>query len=107
MISDEKIQEALDFLEDGAIAAAQARADRVYVEEYRSSLEALLMKEFDDGETSGVIQRREARAHETYRAHLHAIRDAVFEDEKLRFLREAKQAKISAWQTWNKQKGSL
>jgi hypothetical protein len=107
MISDEDIEKALEFLEAGAIAAAQARADRAYVEEYRSSLEALLMKEFDDGETSGVIQRREARAHPTYRTHLTAIRDAVFEDEKLRFLREAKQAKISAWQTMSKQRGSL
>jgi hypothetical protein len=107
MISDEKIQQALDFLEDGAIAAAQARADRIYMEEYKSSLEALLMKESDDGETSGVIQRREARAHHTYRLHLNALREAVFEDEKARYMREAKQALISAWQTMSKQRGSL
>jgi hypothetical protein len=107
MISDEKIQEALDFLEDGVVAAAQARADRIYVEAFRVSLKSILMKESDDGGTSGVIQERNAYAHPTYLKHLDAIRDAVFEDEKLRFMREAKQAKISAWQTMSKQRGSL
>jgi hypothetical protein len=107
MITDEEVEKALDFLEDGAVAAAQARADRVYVEAFRSSLESILMKEFDDGQTSGVIQKRNAHSHETYLKHLDAIRDAVFEDAKCQFLREAKQARISAYQTMKKHMGSF
>jgi hypothetical protein len=99
MIDDTDVENALEYLENSAIPAAQARADRVYVEAYRSSLEALLMKESDDGETAAVIQKRNAHAHETYLAHLNAIRDAVFEDERHRFLREAARARIDAWQT--------
>jgi hypothetical protein len=35
-------------------------------------------------------------------AHLEAIKEAVYEDEKLRFLIDAAKAKISAWQTISK-----
>jgi hypothetical protein len=108
MISDDDVETALEYLENSASPAASARADRVYVEAYRSSLEALLMKESDDGETAAVIQKRNAHMHKTYLAHLNAIRDAVFEDERHRFLREAAQARIQAWQTMSaNQRGKI
>ena len=47
-------------------------------------------------------QEREAYIHPDYLAHLEAIKEAVYEDEKLRFLIDAAKAKISAWQTISK-----
>jgi len=94
---DMEIEKSLDFLRDNAEEAAQARADRIYIEEYRKTVKAQIMKEH--GEQSGIAQEREAYADPRYIEHLEAIRDAVFRDEKYRFLREAASAKIEAWRT--------
>ena len=71
-ISDSEIDKALDFLRDNARDAAQARADRIYVEEYRKTLKSILMKEH--GSLSVVLQERNAYADERYVQHLEAIR---------------------------------
>lgn len=96
-ITDEEIDKALDFLRDNARDAAQARADRVYVEEYRKTLKATLMKEH--GSMSAVLQAREAYADPRYVQHLEAIKEAVKADEFSRFMRIAAEAKIEAWRT--------
>jgi len=96
-ISDEDVEKALDYLRDSAAATAKAKAERIYVEEYRKSLKAILMKEHP--EESGIVQEREAYADERYLAHLNAIRIAVEEEEKLKYLREGARAKIEAFQT--------
>lgn len=99
MIADADAEAAVDFLRDNAIEAAQARADRIYCEQYRKTVKAQLMKELDDGSTTIAAQEREAYADPRYLQQLDAIQEAVFRDEKCRFLREAAQAKLSAWQT--------
>lgn len=96
-ISEDEIDRALDYLRDNADAAAHARAQRIYVEEYRKTVKAQLMKEHDG--KSAVIQEREAYADDRYVQHLEAIKEAVFADERMRFLKEAAQAKIEAWRT--------
>lgn len=96
-ITDDEVDKALDYLRDNARDAAQARADRIYVEEYRKVIKAQIMKEH--GDKSAVIQEREAYADPRYVAHLEAIKQAVLEDEGHRFLRAAADAKIEAWRT--------
>jgi hypothetical protein len=96
-IKDDEIDKALDYLRDTADKAAAARADRLYCEEFRKTVKALEMKEHD--ELPLGAQEREAYASERYQQHLIAIHDAVQEDERYRFLRQAAQAKIDAWQT--------
>ena len=96
-ITDDEIDKALDYLRDNARDAAQARADRVYVEEYRKVIKAQIMKEH--GSMSAVLQEREAYADPRYDNHLEAIRQAVAADEGHRFLRGAADAKIEAWRT--------
>ena len=71
-ISDDEIDKALDYLRDNARDAAQAKADRVYVEEYRKVLKAQLMKEHST--LSAVLQEREAYSDPRYTQHLEAIR---------------------------------
>lgn len=97
MISEDHIEKALDWMRDNCDAAAQARAERVYVEEYRKTLKAEIMREHPS--LAVAAQEREAYADKRYIAHLGAIRDAVYTDEKNRFLRAAAEAKINAWQT--------
>ncbi len=96
-ITDEEIDKALDYLRDNARDAAQAKADRIYVQEYRKVLKAQLMKEH--AALSAVLQEREAYSDPRYVEHLEAIRQAVMADEGHTFLRAAADAKIEAWRT--------
>lgn len=96
-ITDDEIDKALDFLRDNARDAAQARADRIYCEEYRKTLKAQIMKEH--GSLSAVLQEREAYSDPRYVEHLEAIKEAVKADEFARFMRIAAEAKIEAWRT--------
>ena len=100
MISQKDIEKALDFLRDSATEAAQNRANRVYVEDYLRVVKANIMASHADKPVNA--QEREAYIHLDYLSHLEAIKEAVYEDEKLRFLIDAAKAKISAWQTISK-----
>ena len=97
MISDEDVEKAIDYLRDNADNAAKARAERIYMEEFRKSLKALIMKEHIDATVSA--QEREAYADPRYQTHLEALRQAVYRDEKARFMRIAAEAKIEAWRS--------
>jgi hypothetical protein len=99
LIADAEIDRALDFLRDNAEPAARAKAERVYCEEYRKSLKAILMQEHNS-ESIGA-QEREAYAAPLYREHLEKLKQAVFEDERNRALRVAAEIKIEAWRTMN------
>ena len=90
---------ALDFLRDNAIKLAQAKANRVYVEEFRKTLKARLMKSC--GLEAIGAQEREAYAHESYAQHIKAIEAAVEEEELLKGLMVAAQAKIDVWRSLN------
>ena len=100
MISQRDIEKALDFLRDSAETAAINRSNRVYMEEYRKSLKAQLMSENLDMPVNA--QEREAYKNVAYVTHLEAMKESIYQDEKLRFLMEAAKIKISAWQTMEK-----
>lgn len=100
MWTDEDAQKAGDYVRDHASAAATARAERLYVEEYRKTLKAELMKEHA-AESIGA-QEREAYSDPRYKEHLIAIRDAVRRDEYERYMIEAAKIKVSAWQSLNR-----
>ena len=104
-INDDDVEKALDYLRDTAETCAETRAARVYLEEYRKSLKAILMKDHTDLAVNA--QEREAYAHPDYVKHLAAMRVAVFEDEKGRFLRHAAEAKIEAWRTQESTRRSM
>ena len=97
MISEDDIEKAVDFLRDNAVAAAEARATRIYLEEFRKSVKAEIMS--DHADLALGAQERLAYVSEKYKEHLTAMRAAIFEDERFRFLREAAMAKIEAWRT--------
>ena len=99
MITDDDIEKAIDYLRDNATAAAQSRANRIYMDEFRKSLKALIMKEHVDLQVSA--QEREAYADSRMLKHLDALRHATHQYEKHRFTREAQLAKIEAWRTYH------
>jgi uncharacterized protein (DUF2132 family) len=97
MIDEQTVESALDFLRDNAGKIAKARAERVYLEQFRKSKKALL---FDQSSEETVAAREQwALRHSDYLQVLDALRAAVEEDERLRFLSAAAEAKIEVWRT--------
>ncbi len=98
--SEINIFDALNYIRDKAPAYAKAKANRVYLEEFRKSKKALLMRDAEiAGQKSAVSQEREAYAHPEYRDLLEALRDAVETEESFRWRMVAAQAKIEVWRS--------
>ena len=76
---------------------AAAKADRIYIEEFRKSKKALLMKE--SRETSSVAQERDAYAHIEYIDLLDGLKAAIEKEEVLKWMLVAAQARIEVWRT--------
>jgi hypothetical protein len=88
---------AVDYIIANAGRFAKAKSERVYIEQYRSSLKAILMKQ--SGQTVIAAQEREAYAHDDYAALLAGLREAVETEEKLRWDLIAAQARIEIWRS--------
>ncbi len=98
--SEINIFRALDFIRDNAPAYAQAKAERVYLEQFRKTRKALGMREAElAGHKSAVLQEREAYAGEEYMQLLEGLKAAVEVEERLRWQMTAAQAKIEVWRT--------
>lgn len=94
------IFKALDFIRDNAPAYAKAKAERIYMEEFRKTKKAILMKDAEGrGATSAASQERDAYAHPDYQAHLQALKEAVEIEEKLRWHLEAAKIKVEVWRS--------
>jgi uncharacterized protein YchJ len=97
MITEADVERAVAYLRDTAEPAAKARAERLYLDDYSRVLKATIMSEHLAEPVNA--QERHAYSDMRYRNHLEALRLAIFEDEKSRFLRAAAEAKIEAWRT--------
>ena len=97
MITDAEIEKSVDYLRDNARKAAQAKAERIYLEEYRKVVKALLMREVASESLGG--QEARAYADKRYTTHLDALQGAIERDEYHRWMMVAAQAKIEAWRT--------
>lgn len=88
---------AIQYLIDTAPLYAKAKADRIYLEEFRKSRKAQLQSQAG----TEVLGKQEtyAYAHADYIGILEGIRQAVETEEKYRWLMTAAQAKVSVWQT--------
>lgn len=90
-------QAALEQMWKLAPEYAQAKANRIYLEEYRKTIKAQLMK--DSGLESIGAQEREAYAHDDYKAHLEGLRSAVEVEETLRWRLVSAQAAVDVWRS--------
>ena len=91
---------AVDYIIAKSAEYAQAKANRIYVEEYRKTMKAELCKEaLAAGFEAVNAQEREAYSHPDYKTHLNAIKAAVEAEEKLRWMLVAAEARISVWRS--------
>jgi citrate synthase len=99
IISDEDVQKALDYLRTNAPKAAQAKANKMYMEEYRKTVKAQMMTMYNSLPVNA--QEREAYRSKTYTDHLKAMQEAVYQDELNRWGMVAATSTIEAWRTQN------
>lgn len=76
---------------------AQAKAERIYLEEYRKSLKAILMKR--SMENAVNAQEREAYSDAEYLNLLNGLKEAVAVEEEIRWGLVAAQARIEVWRS--------
>lgn len=88
---------ALDFIRDNAASYAEAKANVVYMTEYRKTIKAMLMA--SSSEKTESAKETFAYSHPDYKQHLKALQQAVAEAERLRWLMIAAEAKIEVWRS--------
>jgi hypothetical protein len=88
---------ALDFIRDNAPKYAEAKANVVYMTEYRKTIKATLMAK--SSEKTESAKETYAYSHADYKEHLKAMQQAIAECEKLRWLMVAAEAKIEVWRS--------
>lgn len=76
---------------------AKAKAERIYLEEYRKSLKAILMKK--SIESAVNAQEREAYSDPEYVELLKGLKEAVEVEEEIRWGLVAAQARIEVWRS--------
>jgi hypothetical protein len=88
---------ALDYIRDHAEEFAIAKANVVYMTEFRKTMKSLLMNEC----TAKTQSEKEsyAYAHPNYIKHLEALREAIEKAEHLRWLMVGAEAKIEVWRS--------
>lgn len=97
---DELMEPLLQRYRELADKYAPARANREYLDEYKKSLLALLMKDAErNGAGSAVAQERDGRARQEYLDLLDQLKSAVEEEEKLRYHMKSVEIEIEVWRT--------
>lgn len=97
MITDDDIEKAVEYLRTNARSSAQAKANRIYMEEFRKVVKAQIMRET----LTDSLGAQEARAYSDprYKQHLEAMTSAIEKDEYNKWMMTAAEAKIEAWRT--------
>jgi hypothetical protein len=96
MINEINIEKALDFIRDNSDNLAKAKAERVYLEQFRKSKKAILVSQ-----VKGTIQERESYAysHPDYIELLEGLKASIEIEESLKWKMIAAQAKVEVWRS--------
>jgi hypothetical protein len=96
MIAQETVSNAVMFLRDNSPKAANARAERQYLEEFSKVVKSQQMKLFE-----GSIANREMEAYASgaYLTHLEAVKIAVEQDEYQRHIMKAAETVVEVWRS--------
>jgi hypothetical protein len=100
-MNEKNISDAVDYLYTHGRKYAEAKAHRVYLEEYRKSQKAMLMKSaLSDGRAkSAVVAEIEAYADSAYIEVLKGLEAAVEAEETYRWGLVSAQARIDVWRS--------
>jgi hypothetical protein len=91
---------AVNYILKNREAYAQAKAKRIYLEEFRKSKKALLMKDaLARGIEAANAQDREAYAHPEYIALLEGLAAAIEREETIKWGMEAARMHCDIWRT--------
>ena len=91
---------AIEFIIENSCKFAEAKAQRMYLEEFRKTKKALLMKEaLELGFESAVAQEREAYASVEYQLLLKGLQVAIEKEETLKWMLTAAQMKMDLYRT--------
>jgi len=98
---NDDINKAVDYLYTHGQKYAEAKAQRVYIEEFRKSQKAILMKaaQADGRAKSSAAAEMEAYADLTYLELLKALQEATEAEEALRWGLVSAQARIDVWRS--------
>lgn len=98
----ERAENSITEMRTKSVEYAKAYADRSYLEEFKKSKLAMLMKQAEaDGYKTVAAQEREALAHPEYIALLNNLKTATEISEKLRWEMEVAKLGVGVWQTIN------
>tara|TARA_R110000772_G_scaffold7311_2_gene25027 strand:+ start:934 stop:1257 length:324 start_codon:yes stop_codon:yes gene_type:complete len=88
---------AIEYIQHNANKFAQAKADRIFIENYLKTVKSRVMNESDS--SSLGAKEAEAYASANYVEQLNALKVAVEQEETLKFMLIAAQARIDVWKT--------
>lgn len=88
---------AIEYIQKNAQEFADAKAARVYIEQFLKTVKAQLMSESDE-KTLGA-QETYAYANFKYIEQLQALKVAVAKEEHLKYMLEAAKLRIEVWKT--------
>jgi hypothetical protein len=94
---DNNPEHAIEYIFKLGKRYAKAKAERIYLEEYRKSLKAIIMKR--SLENAVNAQEREAYSDPEYVELLKGLREAVEVEEEIRWGLVAAQARIEVWRS--------
>lgn len=101
-ITDQEATKCLDYIRDNAAKYAEAKANRVYIEQFRKSKKAILMQDaMKSISGKSTVQERESYAysHNDYIELLDGLKVAVEEEEKYKWMLLAAQTKLEVYRT--------
>ncbi len=79
---------------------AKAKANRIYLHEFRKSKRSMLMKKYEtEGHKTAAAQEREATADPEYIEVLQGLREAVETEERLRYELVLQEQQFDHWKT--------
>ena len=96
MITEQLVKKAVDYLHSSCEEAAQARANRNYLDDFTKHLKSKLARSFEGSNANQIMQ---AEASEEYLTHLHVLKDAIELDELFKHKIHAADTVISVWQS--------
>ena len=89
--------EAIDFIYKNSKPFAQAKANRIYLEEFRKSKKAILMAQ--SSAEAANAREQYAYSHPDYLSLLDGLKAAVETEEELRWKMVAAQARVEVWRS--------
>lgn len=96
MVTNEEVEKAAAYIRDNAKDYAKAKAERIYLHEFRKSKKAMLVST-----QTGTVQEKDSYAykHPEYLELLDGYRAAIEIEEELLWVIKAAQSKIEIWRT--------